>query len=231
MLNAPLLSLLSNCIFLITAKALSVLKWERRKPLPIVVLTHNPRSSPRIPTTNIFINPQPKHPSSSHSEPMARTKTTTRRPAPEHAHHPTTRPTSSRGKRPLIEEEDEEEKFLFLSHSLPPRSNRGNDYQYLLRPVRETYDLNPCAYKDVFASFPLEEFDDERFATFQHYIFHNMIVVKCPLCQSFLVDLDALSNNGLDFTHIFAFQGWLPLFDIKTCVYPNLVREFYASMC
>ncbi|MED6185286.1 hypothetical protein PIB30_055553 [Stylosanthes scabra] len=192
----------------------------------------HPHSSPRIPTTNIFINSQSKHPSSSHSEPMARTKTTTRRPAREQVPHPAVRPSSCHGKRPLVEEEDEEEEVPVPPPTRSPlsRSNRGNDYRYPLHPVRETYDPNPCSYKDVFASFPPEEFDEERFATFQDYIFHKMIVVKRPLCQSFLVDLDALSDKGLDFTHIFAFQGWLPLFDIKTRVYPNLVREFYASM-
>ncbi|MED6112130.1 hypothetical protein PIB30_058899 [Stylosanthes scabra] len=164
----------------------------RKKSIPRCGAYSHPCSSLRIPTTNIFINSQSKHPSSSHSEPMARTKTVTRRPAREQVPHPAIRPSSSRGKRPLVKEEDEEEEVPVPppTHSPPLCSNRGNDYRYLLHPIRETYDPNPCSYKDVFASFPPEEFDEEWFA----------------------------------------FQGWLPLFDIKTRVYPNLVREFYASM-
>ncbi|MED6172951.1 hypothetical protein PIB30_054695 [Stylosanthes scabra] len=157
---------------------------------------------------------------------MARIKTIARRPSHEYI----PRSSSFRGKRPMTEEEEEDVPPPPPSCASPSRPRQGNSYRHLFHPVRETYDPNPCSYKEVFAYFPPEEFDERRFPSFQDHIFYKMIVVNCPLCSSFLVDLDTLSHKGLDFIHLFAFQGWLPLFYIKTHVYPDLVCEIYANM-
>ncbi|MED6215712.1 hypothetical protein PIB30_000718 [Stylosanthes scabra] len=51
-----------------------------------------------------------------------------------------------------------------------------------------------------------------------------------PIVPQFLVSLDNLASNGLDFLDLFVKQGWLPLFEQKGVVYPDLVLESYSNI-
>ncbi|MED6216978.1 hypothetical protein PIB30_013192 [Stylosanthes scabra] len=88
----------------------------------------NPRPSLKIPTINIFINSHPKQTSPSPSKPMACTKTTNRR----HAHEYIPCPSSSRGKRPLIKEEEED------VHPSPPSRASPSRPRQVKKPAKKS---------------------------------------------------------------------------------------------
>ncbi|MED6124530.1 hypothetical protein PIB30_059771 [Stylosanthes scabra] len=128
------------------------------------------------------------------------------------------RSNSSRGKRPMTEEPP------------PPPRYQGSGYRSLLHPIVESNEARPPLYKSFYDEFPEESFSKKGFTMLRNYLFWKNSVVDRPLCGSFLVDLNHLKRKGLDFTDMIAFQGWTALFHIKECVYPEMVKEFYANM-
>ncbi|MED6188966.1 hypothetical protein PIB30_091026 [Stylosanthes scabra] len=104
----------------------------------------------------------------------------------------------------------------------PPSRYRGSGYRSLLHPIIESNEARPPLYKSFYDEFPDESFSKNRFTMLRTYLFWKNSVVDCPLCGSFLADLNHLKRKGLDFTDMFAFQGWTALFHIKERVYPEM---------
>ncbi|XLT93802.1 hypothetical protein HN873_015464, partial [Arachis hypogaea] len=184
-------------------------------------------SSPSLSPTHSS-PPSPQNPSPD----MARTKTTARRPGvaprPSPPPPPTTsqpsssKPSSSRGKRPL--HEDEETRPTQSHHT------RGTVIDFPLRSVSEPKLSNPIAYKSFYADFPHESFDRRRYQSLMNYLFFYKDVYERKLCPSKLVNLDKFRRKGLNFTPLFAYQGWTSILSIKEKVYPDLVKQFYSNM-
>ncbi|MED6115917.1 hypothetical protein PIB30_095244 [Stylosanthes scabra] len=115
--------------------------------------------------------------------------------------------------------------------ALPPLPRyRGSGYRSLLHPIIESDEARPPLYKSFYDDFPEESFNKNHFTMLRNYLFWKNVVVDCPLCSSFLADLNNLKIKGLEFTNMIAFQGWIPLFNIMKRVYPEIVKEFYVNM-
>ncbi|XLU82372.1 hypothetical protein S245_005792 [Arachis hypogaea] len=184
-------------------------------------------SSPSHSLTHSSPSPPPNP-----SPDMARTKTTARRPGvaprpsppppPTNSQPSSSKPSSSRGKRPLQEDEE-------TTHT-QNRHTRSTVIDLPLRSVSEPKLSNPIAYKSFSADFSHESFDRRRFQSLMNYLFFCKDVYERKLCPPKLVNLDKLRRKGLNFTPLFAYQGWTSILSIKEKVYPDLVKQFYSNM-
>ncbi|MED6112755.1 hypothetical protein PIB30_064482 [Stylosanthes scabra] len=132
--------------------------------------------------------------------------------APEQPPPPPTtlaRPTRSRGKRPITQK----------TPPPPSRSYRGCGYCFLLR-VKLL-----LLYKIFYDDFPKENFNKNRFTMLRNYLFWKHVVINRPLCATFLANLTILKEKYLDFTEMIEFQRWMPLFELKGHVYPDLLHR------
>ncbi|XLT08179.1 hypothetical protein HN51_053972 [Arachis hypogaea] len=163
---------------------------------------------------------------------MARTKTMAHRPGvtpcptptPPNVSQPSSsQRSSSQCKRPFHEEDEE----LPCSQA---RHTHGIVIDFHLRPVSKPKLSNPIAYKSFYADFPKESFDRRHFNSLMNNLFFCKDIYKHTLCPSKLVNLDKLRRKYLNFTPLFACQGWIPILCIHEKIYPDLVKQFYSNL-
>nr|XP_025676291.1 proteoglycan 4-like [Arachis hypogaea] len=150
--------------------------------------------------------PSPSPPTSPpRCDPMARTKTTPRYPAPAKPTPPpkatpskpasskpgSSKPPSSKGKRPATEEPVPEPQQP-RARSVPVRSQRGKA-RVPLSSVREP-EVDPFAHKSHYMTSH-SDFNPHRFKSAMNHDFYDGVIKYRTLCPSFLADLPDLKKK------------------------------------
>ncbi|QHN87148.1 uncharacterized protein DS421_16g552500 [Arachis hypogaea] len=145
--------------------------------------------------------------------------------------------TSSRKKKekvPVAEEEESHTSPLPSPPQSPPKKTTpGRSTQkikgFALHNTREPANLESLDFKNKFNKSH-SHFDPARFNSCASYEFHKEVLENRHLCATYLVNLDSLTNKGINVAPLFELLQWTPLLHIQKPVYPGLVREFYANI-
>ncbi|QHN80491.1 uncharacterized protein DS421_20g678650 [Arachis hypogaea] len=142
---------------------------------------------------------------------------------------------SSKGKE-QVPKEEEDTPPPSPRPSPPPRRSTPHPSSWsqrskklILHDTKEPSNLDSLDFKNKYGKSH-SHFDPSRFISCAAFEFHSQVLVNRHLCASYVVNLENLSEKGIDFTAYFDDLKWSPIFKIRKPVYPNLVREFYANM-